>query len=206
MTDATLDMMRDVIRAEAQALQALVGMIDAAWAEAADVLHKVRQARGRIIVCGVGKSGHVGRKIAATMASTGAPAFFVHGAEASHGDLGMVTKADAVIMLSASGKSHELMDMAEFCRRGDIPLILISKRADSPLGQQASIVLRLPDLPETGPLGLAPTTSSTMSLAAGDALAMALMRLAGFTAADFAARHPGGALGQAAAKSASEGQ
>jgi arabinose-5-phosphate isomerase len=152
-------------------------------------------ARGRIIVSGVGKSGHVGRKIAATLASTGAPAMFVHPTEASHGDLGMITADDVCLVLSNSGETAELADLITHSRRFAIPLIAITKRAESTLGTQADVVLVLPNAPEACSIGMAPTTSTTMSLALGDALAVALMQERGFVREDFLVYHPGGKLG-----------
>ncbi|MBU8547293.1 MULTISPECIES: KpsF/GutQ family sugar-phosphate isomerase [Roseomonadaceae] len=150
---------------------------------------------GRLIVTGMGKSGHVGRKIASTLASTGTPAMFVHPAEASHGDLGMITRQDAVLALSWSGEAPELADVIAYARRFDVPLIAISSRPDSALGSAADILLTLPRMPEACPNGLAPTTSTTMQLAMGDALAICLLQARGFSPADFRAFHPGGKLG-----------
>jgi arabinose-5-phosphate isomerase len=195
---AVLAVMRDVMIAEADALTRMAGALDQTWADAVVMLDGVRRKGGRIIVCGIGKSGHIGRKIAASLASTGAPAVFMQGTEASHGDLGIVLTGDAMIMLSASGSTHELLDAAHACKDRGVPLVLISRKADSPLGRLATFTLPIPDLPEAGPLGLAPTTSAAAMLAAGDALAMALMSASGFTAADFSRNHPGGALGKAA--------
>jgi arabinose-5-phosphate isomerase len=194
-----LDAMRGVIAKEAAALNALAAAVNADWLAAIALLDAARRSGGRVVVSGVGKSGHVGRKIAATLASTGTPAFFVHGTEASHGDLGMVLAGDAVLMLSASGATCELMDLAHFARANAVPLIVISRKADSPLGRLATCVVRLPDVPEACPNGQAPTTSSTATLAAGDALAIGLMQLAGFGPDDFRRVHPGGALGLRAA-------
>jgi arabinose-5-phosphate isomerase len=151
---------------------------------------------GRVIVSGVGKSGHVGRKIAATLASTGTPAFFVHAGEASHGDMGMIAKGDAVLAISNSGEAGELRDLVAYTRRFGIPLIAITSRAQSSLAQGADIVLLLPDVGEACPLGLAPTTSTTMTLALGDALAVTLLERRGFTADDYKVFHPGGQLGR----------
>lgn len=190
-----LDVLQGTIAREADALRALGASVDASWLTVLMVLDRTRQAGGRVIVSGVGKSGHVGAKIAATLASTGTPAFFVHGTEASHGDLGMILRGDAVLMLSASGGTRELVDLAMFARANTIPLILVTRKADSDLGRLANHVLRLPDVPEACPNGQAPTTSSTATLAAGDALAVALMRLAGFSKNDFQRYHPGGQLG-----------
>lgn len=197
MTDL-LDIMRAVTRQEAAALEALAAALDDRWSKAVMALDSVRRGGGRIVVSGVGKSGHVGRKIAATLASTGAPAFFVHATEASHGDLGMLMPGDGLVLLSASGATRELADIAVAGKARGLAVILITRNAGSPLGLQAGHVLLLPDLAEADPNGLAPTTSSTQMLAAGDAIAIALMRLAGFTPADFARHHPGGKLGEQA--------
>ena len=152
-------------------------------------------APGRAIVSGIGKSGHIARKIAATLASTGQPAAFVHPAEASHGDLGMVQNGDVVIALSWSGESVELAAIVTYAKRFAIPLIALTSKADSALGREADICLVLPTAQEACPNGLAPTTSTTMQLALGDALAMALLEAKGFTARDFRDLHPGGKLG-----------
>ncbi len=155
----------------------------------------IRAARGRVIVTGMGKSGHIGRKIAATLASTGTPAFFVHAAEASHGDLGMITSDDVMLALSWSGETEELKDLINYSRRFRITLIGVTVNADSALGKAADIVLALPAAREACPHNLAPTTSSLMQLALGDALAMALLDSRGFTAVDFGVFHPRGQLG-----------
>ena len=152
-------------------------------------------ATGRVIVTGMGKSGHVARKIAATLASTGQPAHFVHPAEASHGDLGMVTNDDVVLALSWSGETAELAAIITYAKRFAIPLIAFTSRADSALGREADICLCLPNAQEACPNGLAPTTSTTMLLVLGDALAIALLESRGFTAGDFRILHPGGKLG-----------
>ncbi len=152
-------------------------------------------APGRVIVTGIGKSGHIARKIAATLASTGQPAAFVHPAEASHGDLGMVQNGDVVLALSWSGESVELAAILTYAKRFKIPLIALTAQRDSTLGRQADICLCLPLAQEACPNGLAPTTSTTMQLALGDALAMALLEAKGFTARDFRDLHPGGKLG-----------
>lgn len=152
-------------------------------------------AKGRVIITGIGKSGHVGQKIAATMASTGTPSFFVHPTEASHGDLGMVTRDDAIVALSWSGETVELGNIITYSRRFRVPLIAITSKATSALGSQADVVLELPKAKEACPHGLAPTTSTTMQLALGDALAVALLEHKGFTAHDFKVFHPGGRLG-----------
>ncbi len=155
----------------------------------------MRQARGRVIVTGMGKSGHVGRKIAATLASTGTPAFFVHPSEASHGDLGMIAADDLIMALSWSGETTELKDLTDYSRRFRIGLIAVTAFADSTLGQAADVVLALPQAREACPHNLAPTTSTLMQHALGDALAIALLESRGFTALDFRVFHPGGRLG-----------
>jgi arabinose-5-phosphate isomerase len=152
-------------------------------------------AKGRVIVSGIGKSGHVGQKIAATFASTGTPAFFVHPSEASHGDLGMITPDDVILALSWSGETIELGNIITFSRRFKVTLIAITSSRTSALGAQADVVLALPKAKEACPHGLAPTTSTTMQLAMGDALAVALLEAKGFTAHDFKVFHPGGKLG-----------
>src|ERR1700761_1337809 len=157
----------------------------------------IRQAHGRLIVTGMGKSGHIARKIAATLASTGTPAFFVHAADASHGDLGMITSDDVMLALSWSGETEELKDLINYSRRFRIALIAVTVNPESTLGKAADIVLRLPEAREACPHNLAPTTSSLMQLALGDALAMALLETKGFTAVDFGVFHPGGTLGAA---------
>jgi arabinose-5-phosphate isomerase len=155
----------------------------------------IRRAEGRVIVTGMGKSGHVGRKVAATLASTGTPAFFVHPSEASHGDLGMITKADAIMALSWSGETAELKDLIDYSRRFKVPLIAVTSAAESTLGRAADVTLALPQAREACPHNLAPTTSSLMQAALGDALAVALLQARGFTALKFAELHPGGRLG-----------
>lgn len=152
-------------------------------------------AEGRVIVSGIGKSGHVGRKIAATLASTGTPALFVHSAEASHGDLGMIGAGDVCLLISNSGETAELRDIIYHTRRFRIPMIAVSSRPDSTLMKAADYRLLLPDLPEACPIGMAPTTSTTLTLALGDALAVALMEERGFMPEDFSVFHPGGKLG-----------
>ena len=157
----------------------------------------IRNARGRVIVTGMGKSGHVGRKIAATLASTGTPAFFVHAADASHGDLGMITPDDVMLALSWSGETEELKDLINYSRRFRIPLIAVTASADSTLGKSADVVWRCRQTREACPHNLAPTTSSLMQLALGDALAIALLESKGFSAMDFGVFHPRGQLGAA---------
>ena len=160
-----------------------------------DAVARLVAVKGRVIVTGIGKSGHVGQKIAATFASTGTPAFFVHPSEASHGDLGMITRDDLILALSWSGETVELKPLITFSRRFSVPLVSITSRADSALGTQSDIVLQLPRSKEACPHGLAPTTSTTMQLALGDCLAIALLEAKGFTAHDFKIFHPGGSLG-----------
>lgn len=187
-----LDVARDVLAAEAAGLQALAAGLDAGFVRAVDLL---AATSGRIVVSGMGKSGHVARKIAATLASTGAPALFVHPAEASHGDLGMIVPGDAVLALSNSGETAELADLVAHSRRFGLPLVAITARAGSALATAADVALLLPAAREACPMGLAPTTSTTMQMALGDALAVALLTRRGFGAADFRQFHPGGKLG-----------
>jgi len=187
-----LDSARRVLISEGDALVALARCLDERFVAALDLL---AQVTGRVIVTGMGKSGHVARKIAATLASTGMPAQFVHPAEASHGDLGMVAPGDAVVALSNSGKTPELGDIIAYTRRRTIPLIAITARARSHLDEAADVTLVLPDVGEACPMGLAPTTSTTMMLALGDALAVALLERNGFTSSHFRDFHPGGTLG-----------
>ncbi|WP_051341396.1 KpsF/GutQ family sugar-phosphate isomerase [Azospirillum halopraeferens] len=179
---------------EAEALITLAEGLDGTFVAALDRLAGIA---GRIVVTGMGKSGHVARKIAATLASTGTPALFVHPGEASHGDLGMIARTDAVIALSNSGETHELSDIIAYTRRFAIPLIGVTRRPGSSLAEQADVALVLPSAPEACPLGLAPTTSTTMMLALGDAIAIALLERRGFSASDFHQLHPGGQLGRA---------
>jgi arabinose-5-phosphate isomerase len=190
--DADLATGQRVIRLEAEGLRALADGLDRRFAEAVALLHR---PEGRIVVSGMGKSGHVGRKIAATLASTGSPALFVHPAEASHGDLGMIVGGDAVLALSNSGDTPELAGLLAHTRRFGIPLVAITGRGDSQLGRAAEVLLLLPPVAEACPIGLAPTTSTTLQLALGDALAVALLERRGFTAEDFRVFHPGGRLG-----------
>ena len=161
-----------------------------------DAVRAMAGIRGRVVVTGMGKSGHVARKIAATLASTGTPALFVHPAEASHGDLGMIAEGDAVLALSNSGETPELTDIIAYTRRFRVPLIGMTRRRPSALADTADVPLVLPDTDEACPLGLAPTTSTTQMLALGDALAVALLERRGFSAADFRVFHPGGKLGR----------
>jgi len=190
---ADLETARGVLKIEAEGLQALAAGLDAAFVAAVETLEAVA---GRIVVTGMGKSGHVGRKIAATLASTGAPAVYVHPGEASHGDLGMIAPGDAVIALSNSGNTAELSDIIAYTRRFAIPLLAVTARRDSTLARQADRVLQLPRAEEACPMGLAPTTSTTLMLALGDALAVTLLARKGFTRSDFQVLHPGGSLGR----------
>jgi len=187
---------RRTIETERNGLNALLAALNdslaAPFEQAIDVISK---SPGRVIVTGIGKSGHIARKIAATFASTGTPAQFVHPAEASHGDLGMVTHDGVVVAVSWSGETLELKSLIEFSRRFRIPLIAITARPESTLARQSDIVLKLPMAEEACPHGLAPTTSTIMQLALGDALAIALLEARGFTAEDFREFHPGGQLG-----------
>jgi arabinose-5-phosphate isomerase len=191
--DADLRAAREVLATEAAGLSALSRALDATFCRAVDLLEAVR---GRVVVSGMGKSGHVGRKLASTLASTGTPALFVHPAEASHGDLGMIVPGDAVLALSNSGETAELADLVAHTRRFAVPLLAVTARAQSTLARAADLVLLLPEVAEACPMGLAPTTSTTMLLALGDALAVALLRRRGFGPAEFSTFHPGGRLGQ----------
>jgi arabinose-5-phosphate isomerase len=183
---------RRVLAAEAEALTAQAAGLDAAFAHAVDLLFA---AKGRIICTGMGKSGHVARKIAATFASTGSPAFFVHPAEASHGDLGMITQEDVIVGLSKSGEARELADVLAYATRFKIPLIAITADPQSALGRAAGVVLPLADAAEATAEVKAPTTSTTLQIALGDALAVALLERRGFRPTDFHLFHPGGKLG-----------
>lgn len=181
---------------ERAGLDALAAALDGPLGEALSAaVAAIAAASGRVIVTGMGKSGHVARKIAATLASTGAPALYVHPAEASHGDLGMIQTQDVVLALSWSGETPELADLITYAGRFHIPLIALTSRADSALARAADMRLVLPAAEEACPNGLAPTTSTTMQLAMGDALAVALLEARGFTAQDFRVFHPGGRLG-----------
>ena len=183
-----------VLDMEIAGLQSLKQGLDQTFLEAVEAL---LSCKGRVIISGMGKSGHVGQKIAATMSSTGTPAYFVHPAEASHGDLGMVTSDDVLLAISNSGETSELSDILFFAKKYKLKLIAITKMADSTLGRLADIVLVLPQAKEACPIERAPTTSTTATLALGDALAMTLMKWRGFNEADFVNFHPGGKLGAA---------
>ena len=195
---ADLRAARRVLNLEAEGLRALSLALDGSFVAAVDVLSNIE---GRVVVSGMGKSGHVARKIAATFASTGTPALYVHPGEASHGDLGMITKADAVLVLSNSGETPELADIIAYTRRFSIPLIAIVGRADSTLTGTGGAMapdhaLVLPPVPEACPMGLSPTTSTTLMMALGDALAVALLERRGFSPDQFRVLHPGGRLGK----------
>ena len=164
-------------------------------AELGEAIRLIRGCRGRVIVTGIGKSGHIGMKVAGTLSSTGTPAFFVHPSEASHGDLGMITRDDVILAFSWSGETVELSNLVSYSRRFAVPLIAITSNAESALGKAADVVLALPQSKEACPHGLAPTTSTMMQLALGDCLAIALLESKGFTARDFKVFHPGGQLG-----------
>ena len=183
---------RRVLGVEAEALLALSAGLGEAFVQAIELL---AAARGRIICTGLGKSGHVARKIAATLASTGAPAHFVHAAEASHGDLGMIGAGDVVLALSKTGETRELADIIAYAKRFAIPLMAMTAASDSSLGRAADLVLLLPDAAEAADALNAPTTSTTLQMALGDALAVALLERRGFTPNDFSVFHPGGKLG-----------
>jgi arabinose-5-phosphate isomerase len=186
------------LEAETGGLAALSAAIESGLGQAfIRAVAMIKAARGRVIVSGMGKSGHIGNKIAATLSSTGTPAFFVHPAEASHGDLGMITSDDVIIAMSWSGETAELKNLINYSRRFRIGLIAITADAASTLGKAADIALALPQAREACPHNLAPTTSSLMQLALGDALAIALLESRGFTALDFRELHPGGRLGAA---------
>lgn len=183
---------KQVIEQEIVGLQHVIDSLGEAFVKSVDILSNLK---GRVIVTGMGKSGHVGNKIAATLASTGTPAFFVHPGEASHGDLGMITKDDVVLALSNSGETAELQDIIYYCKRFQIPLIAMVRRKSSMLVEAATAALVLPDVPEASPVN-APTTSTTMMMALGDAIAVALLKKKGFSKEDFGLLHPGGKLGK----------
>jgi arabinose-5-phosphate isomerase len=197
--DASLDAVQSALRTLdagsngiAALAAALRGALGTSFGAAVEL---IRQAKGRVIVTGLGKSGHIGRKVAATLASTGTPAFFVHAAEASHGDLGMITPDDVILALSWSGEQPEMKNLVNYSARFAIPMIAVTSDAESSLGSAARIVLELPKVREACPHNLAPTTSTLMQAAIGDALAIALLESRGFTALEFANFHPGGKLG-----------
>ncbi|MTI01421.1 SIS domain-containing protein [Roseibium sp. RKSG952] len=194
MTDneSFLKTAKQVVTDEARALDALAGSLDQDFAEAVQM---ILQATGRIIVSGIGKSGHIGHKIAATLASTGTPAYFVHPAEASHGDLGMLSKGDVVLAISNSGEAPELANLLAFTRRFGIPLIGLSSKPESTLMKQADVHLLIPSMGEACGFGMVPSISTTLTLAMGDALAIALMKYRDFKPENFRDFHPGGKLG-----------
>jgi len=187
-----LDSARRVLRLEIEGLEALSENLDQSFIKALDLLSAMT---GRCVVSGMGKSGHIGRKVASTMASTGLPALFVHPGEASHGDLGMITEQDVIIALSNSGETAELADLVAYAKRFEIPLIGITGKSPSALASAATVALVLPTINEACPMGLAPTTSTTVMLALGDALAVAMLERKGFSTDDFHVLHPGGKLG-----------
>lgn len=190
--DEDLAIGRQAIRAEAQGLLQMADQLGEPFARAVAL---ISASAGKVVVSGMGKSGHIARKIAATFSSTGTPAIFIHPAEASHGDLGMLSRNDIVLAISKSGESPELSDIINYCRRHGMPILAITARSDSTLGRMANETLLLPDVAEACPLGLAPTTSTTMALALGDALAISCLQRRNFGAADFREFHPGGKLG-----------
>jgi arabinose-5-phosphate isomerase len=186
----------DTIQTEIEGLSALQSMIDAQFDNAVQTIQSMKdKGRGRLIITGMGKSGHIGLKMAASFASTGTPSYFVHPGEASHGDLGMITQDDIVIAISNSGGAPELGDIITYCKRFAIPLIAITSNAESNLGKHSDICLLLPQAKEACPNGLAPTTSTTMTLVMGDCLAMALLNRQGLSSDDFKIWHPGGKIG-----------
>ena len=187
-----IDCAKRTINSEIEAVRAMEEALDNSLSDALDLMQK---ASGRVIVTGMGKSGHIGTKIAATLASTGTPSFFIHPAEASHGDLGMLTEDDAVLAISNGGESKELSDIIIYCKRYGIPLIAMTKNPDSSLGRAGDVLLKLPNYREACPLGMAPTTSTTATLMLGDVLAVCLMERKGFSKLDYKRRHPGGKLG-----------
>jgi len=191
--DAALAMAREVLEIEAKAISDLIGRLDQRFVQAVDT---ILNCRGRVVVSGIGKSGHIARKIASTLASTGTPAFFVHPAEASHGDLGMVARDDVFIALSNSGESEELLAIIPLLKRQGAKLVAMTGNPQSTLAREADIHLYAGAEKEACPLNLAPTASTTAALALGDALAVALMQAKGFTRDEFAASHPGGTLGR----------
>jgi arabinose-5-phosphate isomerase len=191
-----LNAAKRALETESQGMSDLMAALDGTLGDAlVDAVDMIASAKGRVIVSGMGKSGHIGRKIASTLASTGTPAMFVHPAEASHGDLGMITTQDVVLMISNSGESAELRAILNYTQRFSVPLIAMTAQAESTLGQTADILLLLPKSSEACPNGLAPTTSTLLQLALGDALAISLLEDKGFTAKNFQVFHPGGKLG-----------
>lgn len=192
MTIEDISCAKRTIDKEVEALRTMEKELDNSLSEALDLM---QNAKGRVIVTGMGKSGHIARKIAATLASTGTPSFFVHPGEASHGDLGMLTENDVVLAISNGGESRELSDILLYCKRYGIPLVAMTKNPTSSLGKAGDILLKLPDNGEACPLGLAPTSSTTATLVLGDVIAVCLMERKGFSQVDYKKRHPGGKLG-----------
>lgn len=187
----------DVIKTEIEGLEALAKSLDDNFSKAVEIIHAMKQTRkARLIIAGMGKSGHIANKITATLASTGTPAHYVHPGEASHGDMGMIMEDDVVLMISNSGETPELSDLIAYTKRFDIPTIAITSGAKSTLAKNCDILLLMPKMPEACPNGLAPTTSTTMTLALGDCLAVALLQKMGLTPEQFGVFHPGGKLGQ----------
>lgn len=191
--DGNVASAKRVLAIEAEAISALALSLGEPFRKALDIMSGVK---GRVVVTGMGKSGHIGNKIAATLSSTGTPALFVHPAEASHGDLGMITEGDALFAFSNSGETTELADMVAYAKRFDIPIIAVTAAADSTLSKAADVSLVLPKSEEACPMGLAPTTSTTVMLALGDAISVALLERKGFSSDEFHVLHPGGKLGR----------
>jgi len=192
-TESDLDLARNVIRTERNALEQLEASLGPSLEAAVSLILSTDR---HVIIAGVGKSGHIGQKIAASFASTGTPSFFLHPTEASHGDLGMIMPGSVVLAISYSGESRELIDLLRYCKSNEIRLIGMTREPGSTLGRFADVLLQLPDVPEACPNGLAPTSSTTMALALGDALTIVLMARRGFSREDFGFRHPGGKLGR----------
>lgn len=193
MKQRFIEQAKHTLQIEAGAINALIARIDMPFAEACE---RIRSIKGRVVVIGMGKSGHIGHKIAATLASTGTPAFFVHPAEASHGDLGMITRHDLVLAISNSGETDEVITLLPIIKRLGVPMVTMTGNENSTLARQADVHLSIAVEKEACPLNLAPTASTTVTLALGDALAVALLDASGFNAADFARSHPGGKLGK----------
>ncbi|WP_119391927.1 KpsF/GutQ family sugar-phosphate isomerase [Taklimakanibacter lacteus] len=189
---------RRTLSIESEAMAKLIAALDGSLGRAfAEAVRLIKNGAGRVVVTGMGKSGHIGRKIAATLASTGTPAFFVHPAEASHGDLGMIGRDDVIIMISNSGETAELHAILDYAKRFDVKIIGLTSRDQSTLASHSDVLLCLPDAREACPIGMAPTTSTLLQLAMGDALALALLEDRGFNATQFKTFHPGGLLGAA---------
>lgn len=191
--NADLALARSVVRIERDALEQLEASLGHTLLDAVELILATDR---HVVVAGVGKSGHIGQKIAASLASTGTPAFFIHPTEASHGDLGMVVPGSVVIAISYSGESREMVDLLRYCKANALPVIAMTRAADSTLGRYADVLLQMPVVAEACPNGLAPTSSTTMALALGDALTIVLMSRRGFSREDFGSRHPGGKLGR----------